>query len=536
MSSIAQKLMGITKGAAPAPEGWDLSRFVANFGTVKNYNASAQDTILNDVFFKPDGTKMYTVGDSNNSIYEYNLSTAWTVGSANFVQSFSVGNFETTPGAVFFKPDGTRMYVVGSTSDRIHSYNLSTAWDISTASRFRILLISSQESIPRGLFFRDDGLKMYVVGSSGVEVNEYDLPNAWDTLDASFVQNSSLFSQDATPQGVFFKPDGLKMYVVGSQLDNVYEYNLSDAWNVTTLSFVRSFNVTGQDTIPTGIFFKPDGTRMYVSGTGTDSVYEYDLSTPWNISTASYNYPVANYFSVASQETLPWGVFFKPDGTKMYIAGDAGNDINEYDLSTPWDISTASYLQIKSISVQDQSIRDVFFKPDGTKMFTIGEFNDRVYEYDLSTAWDVSTALYSRFFFVAQDTQPRGLFFKPDGLKMYVVGVTNNSVYEYDLSIAWSINSLTYLQSFSVSSQDTFPSALAFKPDGTKMYVLGATGDSVYEYDLSSAWNVSTAIYTESFSVGLQETGPTGLTFEPDGTSMYVVGTGSNAVWRYTST
>ena len=33
-----------------------------------------------------------------------------------------------------------------------------------------------------------------------------------------------------------------------------------------------------------------------------------------------------------------------------------------------------------------------------------------------------------------QDNTPLGLFFKPDGTKMYVMGYTNNTVYQYSLA------------------------------------------------------------------------------------------------------
>jgi hypothetical protein len=74
---------------------------------------------------------------------------------------------------------------------------------------------------------------------------------------------------------------------------------------------------------------------------------------------------------------------------------------------------------------------------------------------------------------------------------MYVIGSTGDDVNEYDLSSAWDISSATFLQSFSVAAQETNPEGVFFKPDGTKMYVVGSTGDDVNEYDLSSAWDVS---------------------------------------------
>lgn len=49
----------------------------------------------------------------------------------------------------------------------------------------------------------------------------------------------------------------------------------------------------------------------------------------WNISTASY----VQTFSVAAQDGKPFGLFFSPDGLKMYVVGDDGKDINEYDVT-----------------------------------------------------------------------------------------------------------------------------------------------------------------------------------------------------------
>jgi len=69
------------------------------------------------------------------------------------------------------------------------------------------------------------------------------------------------------------------------------------------------------------------------------------------------------------------------------------------------------------------------------------------------------------------------------------------------------------ISSFSVAAQDTSPNGLFFKPDGTKMYVVGQVGDDVNEYDLSSAWDISTASYLQNFSVVAQETGPVGFVF-----------------------
>jgi sugar lactone lactonase YvrE len=221
---------------------------------------------------------------------------------------------------------------------------------------------------------------MYVLGQAGDDINEYDLSTAWDITTASYVQNKSISAQDNTPTGIFFKPDGTKMFMIGQQNDNVSEYSLSVAWDVSTLSYVQNFSVTSQDGTPQSIFFKPDGTKMYMCGATTDTAYQYSLSTAWDVSTASYD---SVSFSLSAQETGPNGIFFKPDGTKMYIVGTGGDDVNEYDLSTPWDISSASYVQ--NYGVLDASPTGLYWRDNGEEFFIVGTIVDRVLKYTISS-------------------------------------------------------------------------------------------------------------------------------------------------------
>ena len=48
-------------------------------------------------------------------------------------------------------------------------------------------------------------------------------------------------------------------------------------------------------------------------------------------------------FDVSTQETNSAGVVFNNDGTKMFVIGNTGDDVNEYTLTTPFDVSTATF-------------------------------------------------------------------------------------------------------------------------------------------------------------------------------------------------
>ena len=54
------------------------------------------------------------------------------------------------------------------------------------------------------------------------------------------------------------------------------------------------------------------------------------------------------------------------------------------------------------------------------------------------------------------------------------------------------------------------PVGVAFSSDGTKMYIMDNSNLAVYQYTLSTAWNVSTASYASlSISVSSQSSHPT---------------------------
>ena len=94
---------------------------------------------------------------------------------------------------------------------------------------------------------------------------------------------------------------------------------------------------------------------------------------------------------------------------------------------------------------------------------------------------------------------------------MFVVGAIGDAVYEYTLTTAWDVSSASFVDSFSVASQDTSPRGITFSNNGQKMFVVGNIGDAVYEYTLTTAWDVSSASFVDSFSIASQDDTPTGL-------------------------
>jgi len=550
-----------------------------------SFSVASQETVPNNIGFNDDGTSMYIIGSATDAIYQYTLSTAWDLSTASYdSKSFSTTD-DVVPRDFTFNNDGTKLYYVGSSSDNVYQYSLSTAYDISTASTDnKSLYVGTQAGTPTGVKLKSDGTKLYISDGGTDAIYQYSLSTAFDVSTGSYDTVSFSFSSQGTnTQSIFFTPSGTSLFVCDTANDAVYKYSLSTAWDVSTLSYANeSFSLSGQDD-PFGVAFKADGTKMYMVGITNDTVYQYSTgtATTLDLSTGNYfshtpsvntafafsnppasgtaagfsltltganvaeTYDIANAsydsvsFSVQTQDSAPQDLTFKSDGTKMYVIGAANDNIYQYSLSTAWDLSTASYDSVSfSVASQEISPSDVFFKPDGSKFYICGFANDTVFQYSMSTAWDISTASYDSISFsvATQEDNPRGIVFKPDGTKLFVIGNGSDAVQEYSLSTAWDLSTASHSSSFSVSSQETAPQGLFFHPDGDKFWITG-NSDKVWQYSLSTAWDVSTASYSSlNFSTTGQMGIPVGVEFKSDGTKMYLIDNQSSQyIYQYTT-
>ena len=247
-------------------------------------------------------------------------------------------------------------------------------------------------------------------------------------------------------------------------------------------------------------------------------------------------------FSVAGEEDMPRGLTFSNDGTKMFVIGEQnGNggtsgsgedDIHEYTLSTPFDISTASYVDSLA-NLGDAFETSIKFNNDGSKMFVLGKNRDYVQEYSLTANFDLSSANFVRFFRVqSQDNNIYGLDFNNDGTMMYITGHQNDSIHQYELAVGFDLSDVTFLRSQDLSTQSITPSNIEFNTDGTRMFIIGTSEKTVNQYDLSTGFDISTLSHVGFLDLS-SEAFPYGLAFSPSGLKMFITGS-SKKVSEYT--
>ncbi|SVB15161.1 uncharacterized protein METZ01_LOCUS168015, partial [marine metagenome] len=243
---------------------------------------------------------------------------------------------------------------------------------------------------------------------------------------------------------------------------------------------------------------------------------------------------------INSYDSTPRGLAFNNDGTKFFTTSFGNKEINAFKLNTAWDLSTAVHLYAHTIGYNG---RHLAFNSDGTQLFFLeGKVSnnasvDRVYRYTLSTPFDVRTRTYNDNFVdvSSQQTATSGLEFSPDGKKMYIIGTVGAKINQYTLSTAWDLTTAVHGGSFGFedSSGDDEPLHATFNYDGTKMWMTGWIEDSIFEYDLSTAWDVTTADLVGSFDIGTFDDGPSALVFSQDASKLFVLAATGDKVGEY---
>ena len=280
------------------------------------------------------------------------------------------------------------------------------------------------------------------------------------------------------------------------------------------------------------------------------------------ISSVKADPTVLDEFSVVDKSTETTGITFNDNGEKMYISGSrpGNNRISQYSLSTGFDLSsTVEHVRDLDLSAFRPATggwraNDIRFNNDGSKMFLpMIASNDvgathAIHQFGLSVAYDISSASSEIYFApssVTTGNAPTGIEFNDTGTKMFLTKGTE--VKEYTLSSAFDLQStVTLVRSVDLSAQTGLLYSLAFNNDGTILFVVDRDSphidcdcrDIIYEYSLSSAYDISTLTLisqtTDEFvkdspSVAF-ERAPAGLAFNDNGSKLFFVGRDKNLV------
>jgi hypothetical protein len=338
---------------------------------------------------------------------------------------------------------------------------------------------------------------------------------------ADITQDSSVFTITAKPTSIIeqYDSDGGTFSITFKASDGVnlatalseFTINLKSGgpYVVSALAYVQTVNVSTISTSAGGegitnagsVFFKPDGTRVYIlnATSFSERIHQFDLGTPWDITTLSY---AGNTGSNQIPTYLTKGIYFKPDGTRFYTCDYASNKTNleYYNMSTAWDVTTVSVSPGNSNGSTTityfNNVRHLYLKPDGTRVYIVGGNAEAPAVIGLNSPWvftSGTTNEYGERLLLSSPyntVQSVGLHFTPDGSKCFILDTNGDRLLRIDLSTPWLPSTGVVVDEFNFSGLAGGPTTIPFytgnvffNDTGTKMFWVNG-GGNLYEYTL----------------------------------------------------
>ena len=416
------------------------------------------DSSLRGCEFNGDGTKFYLIGYGDDNIQQFTLSTAYKVGTASYDGAYSLGGDGlTTPYSIRWNNNGTKFFAVDFTLDSVVEYSVSNAYDVTsgTITEGTNYSVSSYESQPFDVAFNTDGTKMFVIGTGSDKIHEWTLSTGFDlSSTVTYISGTSITSN---PTGLDFNPDGTKLIVIDYTADTINAYNLSTGFDSSTISNYESIDLstttwapsptgtnylTNYISAPTGCRFNGDGTTftvLDVASTSYDKAVSFPLTTAYELS--SFTDGSVDFLTRGGD--FPVSFRFNPDGTKCYVLDGTDDKIYQWSLAVPYVLGRGSTVMTydgvsSSLTSSDPALKGFDFTPDGKGIFTCGNSTDTIGHFTLSVPYDVTSTLT---FVAAIDTTS----FESDpldvrvvntlnGYKLHFLGAGSDKIFEMDIN------------------------------------------------------------------------------------------------------
>lgn len=246
-----------------------------------------------------------------------------------------------------------------------------------------------------------------------------------------------------------------------------------------------------------------DGTKLFAYTRNNRTLHQYSLSTPYDLSTGTYD-NVSQTFSLNGTQDID--IVFGKNGERLYMSDDQNNVIRQYNLSTAYDITTASYSG-KSISLNDgrDAPYSLTISPDGKKIHCTDAFN-HLFQYTLSTPWELVTnpSFTTNTLANLGKSNPRGFAWNEDGSLGYLYFDSDKTIVEliptaaYDVSIGNISSANTTGKTYTISGASMNEGkSLRWFGNLQKFYIASDNNFFVYQftYPLKAGLSTDTGTY-----------------------------------------
>lgn len=277
------------------------------------------------------------------------------------------------------------------------------------------------------------------------------------------------------------------------------------------------------------IAFNADGTKAFFTLLGT-SVYQYALATPYTIDSGM---TYETFLPTSGLDTNVTDIAISTDGTKFFALGGQTKRILEYTLSTPNDISSATFTDAKDISAEfsaPQYPSAFTFSADGTKVVVLQNTFGEIHQYTMG-AWDLTGFALDASPASLPVGQAAGVAFWENGNRLLVQSRTFRRVYEYSCPSAYDITGLVpHSDGFSTAGADSIAAGLFADQTNERVYLLGLTDYDLFRYSMSQGI-IDPRDHTNQPTIGTYQCGDVDVVCSPDPGTSHCNRFLANEVW-----
>ncbi len=252
----------------------------------------------------------------------------------------------------------------------------------------------------------------------------------WPDIDLfSYDSKSFATSPNTAPFGARWNPDGSILNTIKNGGAIIYENLPTVDYDLGTVTYNAEITITGASAF-TSLTWYNGGSNVILATQTT--LYQFSCSTPGDLDTATYD-------SVSYSHGVTWmyGMFWGNGGLDVYLTGTSANLIYRHSTGTPYDISDLSSTSNSGAWADSPGDTpfDCAISPTGLKFWVIMNSTEAVEQWILSTPWDITSKTYdSKLLDISSEANnPRGMDVKPDGTKIYTTSFSIDLVHQYGL-------------------------------------------------------------------------------------------------------
>lgn len=385
---------------------------------------------LESMTFNNDGSRVI-VAPINGIAIEYELTVPFDISSSlSEVGSLDLTSEVSPVQSIRLSEDGQFLFAIDRSE--VVRYTLENDFTITAGAVFGdSFLLFAQGFIAQFFELSRDGSRFFSGGSD--IIRQFDLPQAYGLgQDAIELENSWVFEEDFDnePGAIGFSNDGLKAFVHSSsrlfQFSLTVPYDLAGDRKRDTAVFIGNIE---------DFSFNTDGTKIFTTGSNTSQVNnfitEYSVAEPYDITAGVTNITA---FSFALNLNIPTAHAFSADGSRLFVADIQTNTISQYALNTPFDLSDGVTFQL-SKAVSSGSVSGMAFNAEGTRLTLIDGRNNGILQQKLSEPFDLN-GIFSFVGYINlnfDDTFQKDISFNNTGSRLYVSLLRDGLINQYHI-------------------------------------------------------------------------------------------------------